>query len=183
MNERETEVDQFDLSIPRHKEVCGLEIAVQDALAVGMSETFERLRKDGDGGLGAETLTASKHRIDIAPIDELHHHKEAISFMKKVVQGDEVGVRESGHRTGFLDESLSQSCVAFKLWREGFDRDRLVGENVGRLENLSHPTLTDGLLKNVVLSDALAGLEIFLGALLARNLLDQGIDGAPRLFF
>ncbi len=113
----EAKVDQFDLTVTGDEDVGGFEIAVQDALAVGVCESIEGLSKDRNGGLGAESLATPKHGVDVAPVDELHHHKQAISFVEEIVQGDEVGVIQSGHRTGFLDEALAKTGIAFEIRR------------------------------------------------------------------
>lgn len=154
-----SKVDQLDLSVACDEHVGGFEIAVQDALAMGMCESIKSLCKDRNGRLWAETLATSEHGVDIAPVDKLHHHKQAISFVQKVVQRNEVGVIQSGHRTGFLDESFAETCVSFKIRREGFDCDGLAGQNVGGLEDLSHPAFADLFLEDIVLADAMAGFE------------------------
>lgn len=181
----EAKVDQFDLTVAGDEDVGGFEIAVQDAFAVGVCKSIKGLSKDRDGGLGAESLATPKHGVDVASVDELHHHKQAISFVEEIVQGDEVGVIQSSHRTGFLDEALAKTGITFEIRRERFDGDGLTGEDVGGLKDLSHAAFAYLFLEDVVLSDAMAGFELWLVffTLLASDFFHQRIDSTSRLFF
>ena len=118
----ESEVADLWLGIHGEEDVGGFDIAVEDACLVGVSETAADagdeagcfLLFDGDSVCGV---------VEGFAVNELHDDIEHSVDVTEVVDADEVGVIEAGHRFGLGLEAGTELFVGAEFAREDFDGD------------------------------------------------------------
>ena len=98
----DAEVHDLDVAGVAQHHVLRLDVAVDDALAVGERQGVEQLRADGRHVVVAQAAVQPVERL---ALDELPHQHLTRAVAEPVVQGDDVGVRERG---GGLD--LARRC-------------------------------------------------------------------------
>ena len=103
----DAKVDEFDAPVSRDEDVGGLKVSVDNAVFVGVCESGEGLAEDGHNAPHGEPTTATKHRVEILSIDELHDQEELAIFFDEGVQGHQVGMIKRGERTCFLEEAFT----------------------------------------------------------------------------
>ena len=89
------EVEDLDLAVTGSLDVLGLEIAMDDALVVGL---FERLRdlQRGREALGERERTRREAVGQRRTVDELHHQGVRLTGGLEAVDLRDVGVRSTG---------------------------------------------------------------------------------------
>ena len=93
------------------QEVGRLDVAVDDALPVGVVEGLRRLDEDGAGLRDFEPALAEDVVGEVRPVDELHRQVVGIVDLVPLVQGDDVGVVEPGGVAGLAAEAFEGAGV------------------------------------------------------------------------
>ena len=96
--------------------VRGLEIAMDDALAVSARERFRHLDGDLDGAARRLRHVAVVDRgAQLVAADQLHGDEADAVFLADVVDDGDVGVLEGGGGARFADEPLAAAGVVGQL--------------------------------------------------------------------
>lgn len=118
----ETEVAYFGTGVLVEKDVGGLDVAVNDAGLVGVvkavTDSF-----DDFSGLGLLDFFLVAGVVEGFAVDEFHADEEKVVDASEVIDGDEVGVVELGHGSGFGLELFFEAFALGDFTGEDFDGD------------------------------------------------------------
>ena len=134
----EAEVQHLDPALARHHHIGGLQVPVHNALRVRGDERV------GHGDHQVQHLRQrqpawSDERVEVPPLDQLHGDEECASRLLDGVQGDDVGVIESGHRRGFTLEASEPVRRGRHSCGQHLDRDVPLEAWIARAIHLAHP--------------------------------------------
>jgi hypothetical protein len=90
----DAEVHHLDDALAIQHDVAGLDVAMNDAGAVGMAEPQQRLAKHGNGALGRQRSAAMNHLRECFAVDKFHHHHGVFAGGDERVKRGEIGVVE-----------------------------------------------------------------------------------------
>ena len=152
------EVEDLDHALRSHHHVLGLEVAMDDARAMGLREPVGELRAEveqlGDGG-GARTQAAAQRLA----LHQLHHHvvrARAAGRLADVVDVDDVGMVEGGGRARLAVEAPQQLGVG--AGAQHLEGDRPAQPRVPRAVDLAHAARAQAV-DDLVRADARSGGE------------------------
>ena len=83
--------------------------------------------------------------FEIGAGDILHHQVKPVRIKTKVMDGDDVGMREVGSGFGFRSKTLPKSLVSGVILAQNFNRYRPFQHQIAGVVNHSHPTVADVL--------------------------------------
>jgi hypothetical protein len=130
------------------KDVGGLEVAVDEAVLVGVAEGVAELSGDLDGlfeGLGLALLEARA-------LDQLHDQVGHVLVLADVVHRDHVRVAEGGGGAGLAEEALA-SVADLVVSAKDLDRDRSLEVGVPAAEDDAHAAAADLLVEAVAVGE------------------------------
>ncbi len=133
------EVHDLDLALRRHADVGGLDVAVHDAVAVGVAEAVADLADDVE--LPLEWAARSRFWIsllEVDALDELHGDVGLALVLAEVVDGDDVAVAQSAGGLGLAQEALAQVGRVGQARDHGLEGDLAVDERVDGLVDGAH---------------------------------------------
>ena len=122
------------------QDVRRLDVAVDEAVAVGGVERAGDLGDDVGRAFGSELVLGAHERAQIGPVDVAHDDEQHALALARVVDGDDVRVLDGGRRLGFGDEALSEVLVVGERGRDDFQRDRPLQAELRRAIDDAHPT-------------------------------------------
>ena len=103
--------------------VVGLEVAVDDAAAVGEAGGAQDLHDDVDRRHGVERAVLADDRLQRAPGDVLHRDVVGAVPLAAVEDADDVRVRQRGRAGGLAPEALDELLVLGEVVVQDLDRD------------------------------------------------------------
>ncbi|MCA9661126.1 MAG: hypothetical protein KC486_22485, partial [Myxococcales bacterium] len=106
----EAEVHHAHPAVVADHHVLGLEVAVDEAGAVGRREPAADVEEEADDRLGGPRRRPAPARQG-HPLDELHGDEDLAVDRADVVDRDDVGVGELGHRLGLAQEAGAPGLV------------------------------------------------------------------------
>ena len=133
----DAEVEHLDAAVAGDHHVVGLEVAVEDALAVRRGERVHQRRGDGEEALELDPV-ARDEALEGLALDQLHGEEVAAVGLLDRVDGDDVGVVEGGDRPRLAHEALPASRVARHLLGQHFEGDLALELGVEGEEHLPH---------------------------------------------
>ena len=98
--------------VATQQEVGRLDVAVDDALAVGVVEGLHRLDQDGARLRWFEPALVDDVVGEVRPIDEFHRQVVGIADLVPLVEGDDVRVVEPGGVAGLAAEAFQGGGMA-----------------------------------------------------------------------
>jgi hypothetical protein len=135
----QTEVENLRVSVARHHDVVGFQIAMHDARCMRLSQAFRYLLQIAQQfsllSLFAVDLLAQRRAIDELHRDEVH----AIAFAD-LIDVCNVRVIERRGRCRLLLEAAHSISMGSKIGREYFQRDFTVQPRVLGEVDFPHPT-------------------------------------------
>ncbi len=141
---REAEVEQLHAGLRQH-DVAGLQVAVDDPLAVRLVERVGDLRAVAQHLLGRQRALRQARRERLA-FEKLHDQVVDLALASDVVKSADVRVGQRRDRLRLALEALAQLRVVRERRGQDLDRDGAAEARVPRLVDLSHPARADGRL-------------------------------------
>ena len=127
----------FTWSLVGEEDVGRLDVAMDDAVVVGVLERAAEL--DGDvGDLAPVEAPAGLELVfEAAAVDQLHRIEEDAVLLAVAVEPDDAFVAERFERFDLGLEAFAEALGLCQVRAEGLDRDVLAGLRVGRLRRPS----------------------------------------------
>ena len=150
----EAEIDELDrggAGAVGEEDVGGFEVAVDEAVLVGVAEGFAELGGELDGffeGFGFAFLEARA-------FDQLHDEVGHVLVLADVVDGDHVRVAEGGRGAGLAEEALA-GVADLVVGAEDLDRHRALEVRVPGAEDDAHAAAADLLVEAVAVGEDVA---------------------------
>ena len=119
----EAEVGDAHDPVRVEQEVPGLDVAVDDAAAMGVRERGAHLPADVRRLLGREALAGVEHGSQRAALQELEHHERDAVVLAPVVHGHDVGVVQRCGHLGLGPEPAQEPAVVGEGPVQDLDRD------------------------------------------------------------
>ncbi|HHH40429.1 MAG TPA: hypothetical protein ENK56_00310 [Chloroflexi bacterium] len=107
------------------EDVPRLDIPMDDPMLMGVPQRVANLADDLVDGLQVERLPF-EHIPQGAGLDILHHQVGQVSLAVEVVNGEDVGVVQSGDSLGLPGETLQEARVFGEIGGENLDGDKAV---------------------------------------------------------
>ena len=120
------EIGNLDLPLPVHQYVLGLDIAMNDAVSVGMIHR----RKDADGhaqgDVGMNAALFTDHLLEGHAVHVFHHDVAHFAFDAHIQQVHDVFMGHLGGGFGLASEAAHEFDIGFVLRTEHLDGHRLI---------------------------------------------------------
>ena len=144
--------DQLAATLARHQhDVLGLQIAVDDALAVRRSERGRHLVADGDGPQQLEAPIAREHRVQRLAHQQLHHEEDRpVLGLAEVGHLDDVGVVDQAGRARLAQEALDGLLAAAEALVQDLHGDLAADVHVLAAIHDPHAATPDDLVQAVL---------------------------------
>ena len=113
--EREAEVGDLHVVLLVDQDVRRLDVAVHDALAVGVVERHAALENDPDRAVDRQQVLEAAVALERAAGEVLHHHIGLVGLDRGVVDTDDVGVVEAAGHHALGLQQLDQAAVPLRL--------------------------------------------------------------------
>jgi hypothetical protein len=146
----DTEIHDLDDARAIEHEIAGLDIAMDDAHAVGGADAEERLPEERDGFLRRDGAAAIDELLKRVAFDVLHDHDGIALVDEKGVERGDVGVVQVGLGAGFGAEALDDGGIAREVGVEDFDRDGAVEVGFEGAVDGAHAAFADLRLDQIV---------------------------------
>ena len=134
----DAEVGHLHPAVVGDEHVLGLDIAVDEAAAVGIFEARQYLGADRDGLLYRQGGVAGDELFEALPRYELHDDIVEVAVLAYVVDVDDVGMGEVGGCLGFAAEACHKLLVCGELVAQHFDRHDATQDVVAGFIDLGH---------------------------------------------
>src|SRR5688500_11933004 len=144
----DAEVDEVSEVGPGDQDVGRLDVAVQDAMAVGVGESLGYLCDQGDGAAGIQP-TSSDDLVEACAVDETHVDVEPAVTLAEVVNRNDVRVLEARRAVRLSAEPSTEVLIARDIgWKE-LERHGAATTSIERPVNLAHPASPEEALEAV----------------------------------
>ena len=141
-----TEVQDFDVSLGRHHDVRGLQVAMHDLLLMGRIDRFGDLDPEHEQ-LAQPKRPLLEPLLQSLALDVLHGDEGFPFDLANLVDLADVGMIQRRRQLGFSQESFACDRVLFESLRQELDGHFAVQGRVLGEENLTHAPLAEGLQK------------------------------------
>ncbi len=141
----QTKVGHLYPALHVHHDIRGLDVAMHDAVLVGVAERVADMRGDGDRMHGFQPPCLEEHLGDICAFHELHDDVEQPAWhLAEVEDCDHPRVHESRHEPGFIAETLGILRLVLPAARgEHLDGHQPVQRILPGLVHGPHPSLSN----------------------------------------
>ena len=138
-----TEVGHLHLAVAGDENVAGLDITVDEAVAVGEPEGGGDIGRYVGGPVGMERAVGADDLGQAPTLDVLHDDEVGALLLAPVVDADDVRVVQVGGRLGLPSESLHEAGIVGELVEEDLDGHRAIQEEVARQVDVGHAASGD----------------------------------------
>ena len=138
---REPEVEQFGAASGEH-DVCGLQVAMDDPLAMGVVERAGNLLRVRQCLVDRE-LAFAQAGCQRRPFEMLHDQKIDLVMASDVVQRADVRMCQSGHRLGFACKTCTDLRIRSDSAKQNLDCHATIEARVSRGKHFSHTASTE----------------------------------------
>ena len=135
---REAEVEHLDLAVGRQLHVRRLQVAVHDAVLVGLLERFGDLASDRER-LVQRQRPLRQALLQVLARDELHRQHPLAAHVLEPEECRDVRVLQRGEQLGLALEAREPLGVGGERLRQPLERDVAPEAGVGGAKHLAHP--------------------------------------------
>jgi len=153
----QTEVGDPDLIVEIDQDVGRFEVAVQDAVLVGIMHGLGDAA-DVSGGLARRQRTAADEAGQILAFDIIHREERLALDVADFVDGDDVGVPQAGGGLGLAMEAFNSLPAGERAQQEHLHGDDPVQADLAGAVNNPHPAVGDLFQQFIVAEGAQPGL-------------------------
>ena len=161
----QTKIEDFGLPALRHKDIGGLDVAVNDAFGVRSRQSVGHLNADVENLIDFHRLPAEA-LFQAYALELLHDNEGMSGVVVDVVDGANAGMVQLGSGASFAQEAFERLGVVHHLLGNELEGDVTCEAGVFRLIHHTHAATTE-LSHDVVVGDCLAdhseGLSAFGG--------------------
>ena len=171
---RDAEVGELHAAVGGQEQIARLDVAVDDAAVVGVTQRAARLDADPRHFAPIEMPTAPQLLLQTVSIDQFHRIEEQPLLLAEAKKPDDVRVAELAERLDFGLEPAAKPLLASQVGRKKLDGGRLAGLAVDCLIDRPHAAAAKG-------ADDLVGTEPFdFHARKGSGFGSQGSEKTPR---
>ena len=146
----DAEVGHLHAPVPENHDVVGLDVPVDDAPAVGVAQGLDDLGDEMEGLPPVELVPLLLHvLLQGDAVDELHDDVLQVRGPAHIIHRHDVGVRQHGHRPGFIVEAAAELLVLGQVLPQDLDGHQTVEPVVPGLEHPGHAAQAD-LLQQLI---------------------------------
>ena len=157
----QSEIHDEHVSFAVDHDVLGLEVAVDDSLAVGVSNGAADLDEDRDGILIGEHPASFDDRAQGAAVDVVHREVGERTHRSHFVYRDDARMAQPCGDARFAPESLDEWFVGAAELRDDLECDVTIERSLAGLVDVSHAAAAEEGLDDVALGESLAdGIEL-----------------------
>ena len=139
----QAEVEDFDRAAVGDVNVCRLDVAMDDAVLVGVVEPLADFRRDLDLAPQAYSLRSRHPREEILSLQVLHGEIRLSLVLAEIVNGNDVSVRQLAGGSRLAEEPFAQLRVLIDRDRNHLDGDDPFEERVAGAIHDPHATLAE----------------------------------------
>jgi hypothetical protein len=150
----ETEVENLGVSALGDEKVGRLDVAMNDALAMGGVERIGNLDRKRQQGFQIEG-TAGDAVLQSGAVEKLHHDERLAVLLTDLVNGADVGMVECGSGPGLAAETFQGLRIVGDVVRKELESDEASELGVFGLVNQAHAAAAQ-LLQDAVVGNSLA---------------------------
>ena len=158
----DAEVRNLDRSVLQKHDILGLDIAVDDALVVGVLERAEDLERKVDRFFQNDAAAADEIILEGDPFDILHHDILDHVAETDVVDLNDIRMREDRDRLRFVFEPAEEFAVLGVFLLENLHGDGAVVDQIVRPVDEGHSARADQALDLVAPVDPFSQIFIVL---------------------
>ena len=137
---RYPEIDNLDTVSPSHQDIGGLDVAMNNLVAVHISKSFQKLAKEHLRLLFRNRAAMMRNvLLHIHPVNVLLHQHQLFSII--VDQYHNVGVVKLCQRGSLLEKEITNLLLLGKVRMQHLDGHPLAGHRIDAKEDLAHPSL------------------------------------------
>ena len=151
---RDPEVHDLDLALVGDADVGGLDVAMDDPVAVRVAEPLADLPHDVELPFQGQGLALLDDLLEVGALDELHRDVGLAAVLAQVVDGDDVAVAQPSRRLRLAQEPRLELRRLRQARDHGLERDLAVDHRVVGLVDRTHAAAAQHLL-HLVLADGL----------------------------
>ena len=153
----QAEVCDLHLAVNADHDVGGFDVAVHNAVLVGVLQRVTHVRCNGHGMRGGEAALAGDRLAHVRAVNELHDEKQrAIAHLAEVEDLHDARVVELRHGAGLLLEALQEGRVMLaQLRREDFDGDGPLQRGLDAAIHRAHAATSEEGLDDVAIEPRL----------------------------
>ena len=139
----DAEVGDLHLAVPGEEDVLGFDVPVHDLAVVGVGQHLADLGSDLPGARLGERAHPPQQRLEVLPLDELHHDEVDVFVAPGVVELDHAWMGQPGHGLGLALEAGHEIFVVRILLPQHLDRDLAVVGQAAAAIDQGHPALAE----------------------------------------
>src|SRR5438876_3251902 len=151
-NAGDAEIHDLAIAVAQHHEIGGLDVAMDDAAAVRVSQAIAGLHDVSQLFYDGDLPVAGDDLIERLAVEELHHQIGIALMIAQVIDDDDVGVLQHAGGFGLTVEALEQVGILGKAAGHHLDGDDALDEVIHRLVHDAHAALAQNF-NDVVLAD------------------------------
>ncbi len=150
------EVHHLDLAFVIDQNVRGLNVAMNQAVPVGIIQPLTKLRNDLELAGQRHGRPAGNRFLEALALDELHGDERLARGLAEIelVNGDDIGMFQAAARARLFGETLQQLRIREQIGIESLERHDAANAWVASLINCAHATLAQ-LLQDLELPELL----------------------------
>ena len=151
---RQTKIQHLSLTVLGDENVGGLDVAMDDAFAMGYLQSRGDLYAEFQNRLNFYRPSCDQ-MLESAALQQFHSDKSLVFAFINFINRADIGMVESGRRTSLATEAFQALRIVRYIFRQEFQSNETAQARVFRLIHHAHSTATK-LFNNSIMSDRLA---------------------------